>query len=189
MKKFSVVICGRPAIGKTTVAKAIAQYFNIKIVNGGDLLRDIAYSLGYSPYQANWWDTPDGIEFLRIRDKKPEYDEQVDAKMLELFQRGRHVFTSYTLPWIAPNVGIKIWLEGTAESAVKRMQIRDNIGKQEANRIAVTRFDENSALYKKQYGFDLCYDNLVFDAKISTDNLTKQEVINTANRIVADHLY
>ena len=42
-RKVSIVISGWPAVGKTTIAESIAKDFNLKLCNGGDILKMMAY--------------------------------------------------------------------------------------------------------------------------------------------------
>ncbi len=42
-RKISIVISGWPAVGKTTIAESIAKDFNLKLCNGGDILKTMAF--------------------------------------------------------------------------------------------------------------------------------------------------
>ena len=112
----SIVVSGPPAIGKTTVAKGLAQEFNLKHLSGGDILKKIASEQGFSSSGDDWWDTKDGMKFLEQRKENSEFDKKVDEKLIQLFEQGEVVITSYTLPWLTDN-GIKLWLDGTVENA------------------------------------------------------------------------
>ena len=43
----SIVISGPPAVGKTTVAKGLANEFNLIYLSGGDVLKDLAKEQGF----------------------------------------------------------------------------------------------------------------------------------------------
>ena len=43
-----MIISGPPAIGKTTVAKGLANAFNFKHLRGGAILKEIAEEEGFS---------------------------------------------------------------------------------------------------------------------------------------------
>ena len=117
----SVVVSGPPAIGKTTVAKGLADEFNLTHLSGGDILKEFASDQGFSSEGDDWWDTEEGMKFLDQRKNNPEFDKKVDEKLKTLFQSGGVVITSYTLPWMVDG-GIKIWLAGDVENSAKRMQ-------------------------------------------------------------------
>jgi len=179
----SIVISGPPAVGKTTVAKGLAEEFELKYLSGGDVLKEMAKDHGFDSQGDDWWDTQDGMKFLNQREENSEFDKKLDKKLIELFNEGKMVITSYTLPWLIKD-GIKIWLEGSRESSTKRMQSRDNMSSEDAFAITKQRFDKNKALYKKLYDFNFGDDKSVFDVIINTDNLTAKQVIDVAKETV-----
>lgn len=179
----SIVISGPPAVGKTTVAKGLAEEFNLKYLSGGDVLKKIAKEHGFESDGDDWWDTQDGMKFLAQREENSEFDKKLDDKLTKLFNQGGMIITSYTLPWLIKD-GIKIWLEGSHENSMKRMQTRDNMSSKEAYEVTKERYDKNKALYKKLYNFDFGNDKSVFDLIINTNNLTAQQVIDVAKETV-----
>ncbi|MFB5632926.1 MAG: AAA family ATPase [Nitrosopumilus sp.] len=179
----SIVISGPPAVGKTTVAKGLAEEFSLQYLSGGDVLKDMAKEQGFDSAGDDWWDTEDGMKFLNQREENSEFDKKLDEKLTKLFNEGGMVITSYTLPWLIKD-GIRIWLEGSHESSTKRMQTRDDMSSEDAYQITKQRFDKNKALYKKLYDFDFGDDKSVFDVIINTDNLTAQQVIDVAKETV-----
>ena len=178
MKK-SVVLSGPPAIGKTTVAKGLADEFNLKYLSGGDILKELASEQGFSSSGNDWWDTEDGMKFLAQRKENPEFDKKVDEKLIQLFETGNVVITSYTLPWLTDN-GIKIWLDGTVENSAKRMQNRDNMDENLALDVVKKRYNENKIIYKNLYNFEFGDDLSVFDKIIQTDGLNAEQVLDIA---------
>ena len=186
MKK-SVIISGPPAVGKTTIAKKLAEEFGLKYLSGGDALKELAYEEGFKTEGDDWWDTDEGMKFLKQRTQNPEFDKKVDEKLKDLFNRGGTVITSYTLPWLVDN-GIKIWLDGSHESSASRMKSRDNMTTEKALEITKQRYDENKMLYKKLYNFDFGEDKSVFDKVIDTDGIDVERVIETAKSTVRELL-
>lgn len=174
-------------MGKTTVAKSIAEEFNLKYLSGGDVLKEMAKEDGFDTAGDDWWDTQDGMRFLNKRAQNSEFDKKVDEKLKELFYKGGVVITSYTLPWLVDD-GIKIWLDGSHQSSASRMTMRDNMPNEEALEITKKRYDENKALYKKLYNFNFGEDMSVFDKIINTDGLTAQEVIQISKKTVKELL-
>jgi len=183
----SVIISGPPAVGKTTVAKGLAEEFSLKYLSGGDALKELAKEEGFQSEGDDWWDTPEGMKFLSQRSQNPEFDKKVDEKLKELFNQGGMVITSYTLPWLVDD-GIKIWLEGTHDSSASRMKTRDDVTKEEALEITKKRYDENKTLYKKLYNFDFGVDKSVFDKVIDTNGIDAEQVIQIAKDMVKELL-
>lgn len=179
----SIVISGPPAVGKTTVAKGLADEFNLNYLSGGDVLKELAKEEGFIVDGDDWWDTEEGMEFLEQRETNSEFDKKVDKKLIDLFNKGGMVITSYTLPWLVTD-GIKIWLDGSHDSSSKRMQNRDKMSSKEAYLITKERYDKNKALYKKLYGFNFGEDTSVFNAIINTDNLNADQVIEISKETV-----
>ena len=186
MKK-SIVISGPPAVGKTTVAKKIAEEFDATYLSGGDILKEMAMEQGYNSAGNDWWDTREGLEFLDKRKQNPDFDRKLDVRLTELFMKGGVVITSYTLPWLVDG-GVKIWLEGSHASSTERMQNRDNMSTKDAFNITKQRFDNNKELYKKIYDFDFGQDKSVFDVIVDTDGLTASQVIDSVIDLVRGKL-
>ena len=178
---------GPPAIGKTTVAKGLAQEFNLNYLSGGDILKEIANEQGFSSSNDDWWDTEDGMKFLEQRKENSEFDKKVDEKLIQLFKHGDIVITSYTLPWLIDN-GIKLWLDGTVENSAKRMQNRDNMDESQALDVVKKRFNENKIIYKNLYNFEFGDDLSVFDKIIQTDGLNAEQVLEIAKLTVRELL-
>jgi cytidylate kinase len=183
----SIVLSGPPAVGKTTVAKGLAERFSLKYLSGGDVLKEMARDEGFDPTGDDWWDTEDGMMFLKKREENSNFDKTLDERLIKLFNEGGMVITSYTLPWLVKD-GVKIWLDGSHESSTKRMQNRDDMSSDEAYQITKTRYDKNKALYKKLYNFDFGQDKSVFDAIINTDNLSAQQVIDLTSETIKKFL-
>ena len=179
----SIIISGPPAIGKTTVAKGLAEEFDLVHLSGGDILKELAKDKGFDTKRNDWWDTQEGMNFLIERQENSEFDKNVDDKLKKLFSKGNVVITSYTLPWIVDG-GVKIWLSGSKKNSVQRMTIRDNLSETNALGIVQKRYNENKIIYKTLYGFEFGEDLSVFDKIIETDNLNAKQVLEIAKLTV-----
>ena len=179
----SIIISGPPAIGKTTVAKGLAEEFDLVHLSGGDILKELAKDKGFDTKRNDWWDTQEGMNFLIERQENSEFDKNVDDKLKKLFSKGDVVITSYTLPWLVDG-GVKIWLSGSKKNSVQRMTIRDNLSETNALGIVQKRYNENKIIYKTLYGFEFGEDLSVFDKIIKTDNLNAKQVLEIAKSTV-----
>jgi CMP/dCMP kinase len=164
----SIVISGWPAVGKTTMASEIAKEFNFKSYNGGDILKMLARDKGYSVSRNDWWDTEEAKRFMAERKTDPNFDRQVDKKLVEIVKTEKAVITSYTLPWLVEGP-VKFWLKGSQLNRAKRMANRDNLPLEEAQKIVKIRDEENKAIYRRLYQFEFGQDLTVFDFSINTD--------------------
>ena len=185
VNKFSVVISGWPAVGKTTIAAKLAEEFGLVMYNGGDILKMLAAEKDYSTASEDWWDTAEAKKFMRERKSDPSFDKKVDKKLSELVKKEGAVITSYTLPWLVKEESvIKLWLRGSTENRARRMANRDSISFAEAKKIITIRDDENKKIYRRLYGFSFGEDLTVFDYMLNTDRLPLDPLIEISKLIV-----
>ena len=184
-KKFSIVISGWPAVGKTTIAGSLGEEFGLTMYNGGDILKMLASESGYSTQRDDWWDTDEAKKFMEQRRSDPSFDKRVDKKLGDIVKKGGAVITSYTLPWLVQDdTLIKLWLRGSADNRAKRMANRDSISFAEAKKIVKLRDEENRRIYHKLYNFHFGEDLSVFDYVLNTDKLPLESLIEVSKLIV-----
>lgn len=189
VNKFSIVISGWPAVGKTTIAGKLAEEFGLVMYNGGDILKMFAAEKGYSTERDDWWDTDEAKKFMRERRSDPSFDKKVDKKLGEIVRKGGAVITSYTLPWLVKEDSvIKLWLRGSPDNRAKRMANRDGFGFAEAKKIIALRDEENKKIYHRLYGFHFGEDLTVFDYVLNTDRLPLHSLIEISELIVRRHI-
>ena len=183
MQNVSVVISGSAAVGKTTLAHALAKEFGFRLYNGGDILKEIARQEGYVISGNDWWDSDEAIGFMKERKKNPVFDKQVDEKLINIAKEGSVIITSHTLPWLATE-SITFWLSASQEKRSERMSQRDKITVTDALRIVKMRDRENKKIYKKIYGSDFGDSLEVFDFMINTEILTLDSVVYLCKEII-----
>ncbi|MDE1846339.1 MAG: AAA family ATPase [Candidatus Micrarchaeota archaeon] len=171
----SIILCGMPASGKTTVAKIIASKLGFAVIGGGDILKEMARDRGYKITGDDWWDTPDGIKFLRERDGNPDFDKEADRRIVQKIKEGNFVVTSYTAPWLSKE-GFKVWLGATQDNRAGRMSLRDSSAMDESKAATKIRDDENTSLYRKLYKIDFGADMSPFDLIVDTNEIFAEQV-------------
>jgi cytidylate kinase len=181
----AIIISGPPSVGKTTVAKDLAKKFGIKLVGGGDILKEFASERGYHVSGNDWWDTQEGIRFLEERKTNFNFDKKVDERLCIEAQNGDVVITSYTLPWLT-EYGIKVWLKGSVENRAKRMAERDGIDLEAAKEAVRSRDSKNTEHYRKLYKIEFGKDLTVFDFVINTDLFTKDRVVKVCRNLIEE---
>lgn len=183
MKKIVICISGMAGTGKSTLSKKLATKYNLKCYSGGDALKDLAKAEGYDVSRQGWWESPEGLNFLKERVIDPKFDKAVDAKLLEHAQQGNVLLDSWTMPWLLKE-GFKIWLMASIEKRAARVAERDKITVNEAFKVLEEKEDRTKAIYTKLYGFVLGEDFAPFDLVLDTDNLNAQEVFEVLCRVI-----
>ena len=171
----AIIVSGMSAVGKTTVSKKVAHKLGLKVVGGGDVLKEMAVEEGYTPGGEDWWDAKEGMKFLEARKRSSGFDKEVDMRLLEKAKKGNVVITSYPLPWLSKQ-GLKVWLSGGVETRAKRMAKRDHLDEKACRDVLAVRDVENYKLYKKIYKIDFGEDLKPFDLLVDTDSIAESEV-------------
>ena len=182
-KKTVICISGMAGTGKTTLSKKLAEKYNLKCYSGGDALKELAKAEGYDVSRQGWWESPEGLNFLKERVIDPKFDKAVDAKLLEHAQQGNVLLDSWTMPWLLKE-GFKIWLMASIEKRATRVAERDKITVNEAFKVLDEKEARTKAIYKKLYGFVLGEDFAPFDLVLDTDNLDAEEVFEVLCRVI-----
>lgn len=177
-KKIVVCICGMAGCGKSTLAKKIAEKYKLHYFSGGDALKALALEAGYKPVGRGWWESEEGMEFLKKRTQDSSFDRKIDEKLLQWAKQGNVVLDSWTMPWLLKS-GFKIWLEASPEERARRIVQRDRISIEKAFSALEEKDAKTKAIYKRLYGFDLGEDFSPFDLILDVNQLSSEEVFQT----------
>jgi len=124
MKNLLFVVGGPGSSGSSTIAKMLAEYFNVERVYSGAVFREVVASQGYKTLDDFYIANKDNKE------KFFEIDRKVDSFMLERAKEGNALMDSKAFAGLATINGIsctaKIWLEANIDTRIKRF-----LGKQE----------------------------------------------------------
>ncbi len=184
-----IVICvsGLAGTGKSTVAKKLAKRYGLRYYSGGDALKELAKEERYNPTDRGWWESPDGLKFLALREKDPKFDRLVDEKLLCYQRQGNVLLDSWTMPWLVER-GFKIWLLASLEKRAERIAKRDGIILQQALQVIKQKEEKTKAIYKNLYGFVLGEDFKPFDLVLDTDCLSADEVFQALCKVIDNML-
>ena len=184
-QKMVICISGMAGTGKSTLSKKLAKKYNLKRYSGGDALKELAKAEGYDASREGWWETPEGLNFLKTRATDPKFDRAVDAKLLEYADTGNVLLDSWTMPWLLKS-GFKIWLMASIEKRAARVAVRDGITPEEAIKVLEEKEAATKAIYQKLYGFVLGEDFAPFDLVLDTDKLNADEVFEVLCRVIGN---
>lgn len=185
-KKISVVISGMPSVGKTTAARAIARKFHLKLIAGGDMLKEMAIERGYEPAGSDWWDTKEGMKFLAERRRNPDFDKEVDRRLSEYLKKGGLVITSYPIAWLSDE-GIRLWFHASQKTRAKRLAGRDGISFSNALNVLKHRDIDNKKLYKRLYNISFGNDVTPFNFVVDTEEMTAAKVAIITCKLVSEY--
>ena len=177
-KEIVVCISGMAGTGKSTLAKKLAKKYRLRYYSGGDALKALAAEEGCDSSKRGWWESPEGLSFLKKRENNLEFDKSVDDKLLEYAQQGRVLLDSWTMPWLL-KTGFKIWLVASVQKRAERIAKRNRISIKEATQMLEEKEARTKTIYKKLYGFTLGEDFEPFNLVLDTDNLNASEVFQT----------
>ena len=185
-KKVVICISGMTGSGKSTVAKKLADKYGLGYFSGGNALKILAQEEGYESDVRGWWETAEGLNFLKQRMADPVFDKKIDEKLLELAAEGNVVLDSWTVPWLLKE-GFKVWLEASPQVRAKRVVTRDSISDEEALKALTEKDERTRQIYKSLYGFDLGHDLTPFNLVLATDELDPDDIFYAVS-LVTDSL-
>ncbi len=173
---MKITLCGKPGSGKSTVAKAIAEEFNLKHYSTGDLMRKIAAEKGYK------------IEdYMKV--VGPEIDNEVDEWVENIGKNeDNFIFDSRMAFNFIPDA-IKIYLDVSFEEGAKRIFLkqRDSEKKaenwQELAKRNEDRWETDRKRLEKLYGVNM--DNKKnYNAYIDSTGKEIEDVVKEVKRII-----
>jgi len=182
-KKVAICVCGLTGCGKSSVARRLAKRYGLRYFSGGDALKALAVEAGYKICERGWWESAQGLRFLKLRTEDSGFDRRVDEKLLGLAKDGNVVLDSWTMPWLLEK-GFKIWLEASPMARAKRAARRNGISVGAALKILKEKDNLARRIYRNLYGFVLGEDFSPFDVILSTDLLSVREVFRVVCLVV-----
>ncbi|MEX0765870.1 MAG: AAA family ATPase [bacterium] len=138
-----VAIAGPIGVGKSTVAKLLAQQLGYRYISGGEVFRDIARQRGISVTEVN-----------RLAERDPSLDHELDRRQRELAQQGDCVVESRLSGWMV-EADLKVWLKAPSEIRAERVAARERQPIAAAQAELAERERSEWARYKQLYGIDV----------------------------------
>jgi cytidylate kinase len=175
-KKVLVLISGYAATGKSTLGRALAKRLGIPYYSGGDALMRLARKMGFNARGRKWWDTEEGMRFLRMREENFEFDRKVDEELVQIAKEGSAVIDGWVIPWLVYD-GFKVWLKADLETRAARLAKRGKMGYEEALKVLKEREERNRELYMRLYGIKWGEDLAPFHLVLDSTRLGKEDVL------------
>lgn len=169
-KGITITISGLSGAGKTTIAKEIAKVGKLKLVNSGDIFRQIAKEKKMPLEQ-----------FSKIR--KPEIDYELDKRTIKLAKEGNVVIVGRIAGYAAGDYADwKIFVDCALDIRAKRVAKREGKSVTKAKKDIEKRDKADADHYWKLYKIDDT-DKKIYDIVINTSYLTKKETIQLARNL------
>ena len=166
------------AVGKSSLAEAIASKYNLRSYSAGALLRKIAQKNGFQSTE-NFWDTEEGFRLCEKRKTDTRFDKQLDQVTTKYLDKGDVVVTAWAMPWIYQNKScLKIWLKASLETRALRMSSRDKIPFNQALKRTKQRDGSDKLLLFRLYRIRLERDLTPFDLVLNTERLTRKRALS-----------
>lgn len=170
-----IAISGPHGAGKTTIAKSIANAFNLRYLSAGQIFRELARKKGMNI-----------IEFTKYVSKHPDIDIMIDKLVKKEALKNDIVLDSQlAYKMIEELKPIKILVTARADDRVKRVMQRENISYSDAKLEIELRDREERKRFKRLYNVDL-WNPEDFHLVINTSKLSKRESIKLGVCLVGE---
>jgi predicted cytidylate kinase len=163
-----ITVSGLPGSGTTTVCGLLTKRLGWRYANTGQVFRQMAAEADIS------------LDELGQRaESDARIDRQLDARTVEMARTCEKVILEGRLcGWMARRHGLpalKVWLEASPETRVRRVSRRDGQSLGQAMRDMVERERSESKRYAEHHGIDIA-DLSIYDLVIDTEQYAAAEV-------------
>jgi cytidylate kinase len=169
-----ITISGPPGGGKTTVATAIAETFDLDHVSGGDIFRSLADERGYSL-----------VEFNALAEEDDSIDRDLDHRLRKTArERGDLVLESRLSGWMAGDYAdLRVWLDAPLDVRAARIADREGVDPETARRETKTREDSEKRRYREYYGIEF-EDRSIYDLAVNTARWSEDAVVEVVSTTI-----
>ena len=172
-----ITISGKPGSGKSTIAKLLAEKYNLKRYSTGDFFRAKAKERGISLH-----------EYSMLAEQSHEHDKETDSWQAELGKKENNFIIDGRLSHIYIPNAIKIFLDVSKEIGAERVmkekrEGEEAIDKKHALQLWETRIKSEQKRYHEYYKINH-HDYSRYDFVLDTSNLTKEEVLEKISEFI-----
>ena len=171
---MKIILGGIPGSGKGTVAKLLAEKYNLKNYSVGGLRRDIAKSKNITIEQLNKIDEAQ-LDYNKTSDKL------VDDFQKELSKKDNFIIDGRLSAIFIPNADLKIYLDADLNERAKRIFENKRpeesfLNIEETKNKILEREKSDSKRYNKIYGITDYKNKKYYDLILNTTNKTPEEI-------------
>ncbi|MFQ6135793.1 MAG: (d)CMP kinase [Candidatus Hydrothermarchaeales archaeon] len=167
-----VTVGGPIGSGKTTIAEALAEKFDLRHISAGRVFREMAEKMGMSL-----------AEFSKFAEEHHELDREVDERQVEMAKEGNAIVDGRLSGWML-DADLKIWLNAPLKVRAKRVANREKKSFEVALRETKDRERSEKKRYEEIYDIDL--DDLsVYDVILNTAKWDAEGVVEIIGKMIS----
>lgn len=167
-----VVALGGPiGVGKSTVARDLAERLGVPVVSAGEVFRELARRRGVSVTELN-----------RLAENDSMIDRDLDRLQGDLARKGPCIVESRLSGWMV-EADLKIWLDAPLDIRAARVAGREGQVSDEARRELLIRERSEWLRYKALYGIEFA-DRSPYHLVIDTSRWEPAVIAEALERLV-----
>lgn len=159
-----IAIGGPIGVGKSTVARGLAERLGIPCISAGGVFRELAVRRGISV-----------VELNRLAEGDPSIDRDLDRLQAELSRSGPCVVESRLAGWMV-EADFKVWLDAPLEVRAARVAGREGKDAEGAREELLVRERSEWSRYKALYGIDIT-DRAPFHLVVDTSRWNPEVIV------------
>ncbi len=172
-----ITISGFHGTGKSTIARAIAEEFNLRYIAAGDLFRQMAKEKQMSIE-----------EFSKYAEQNPEIDHLIDTRTIDEAKNGNVIIDGLLAAWKTRTVSnFNILLIASTQTRIERIALRENRPYEEIKNETLIRENIEIERFKKLYDIDL-NNYSIYDVVLNTALWSKESIIHVIIILIKEHL-
>lgn len=174
---LTIAISGLHGAGTTTVAKALAETFNLRYISAGMIFRQLAKEKGMSLSALS-----------KMAEEDPNIDREIDDRTQREAKTGTVVIDAYIAGWVARRFAdLTIYLRAPLEVRVLRIAGRENRPYEEMLEETQVREESEQRRFREFYGIDVS-DLRLFDLVLDTEHFNAVATIDICTTAVKAYL-
>ncbi len=174
---LTIAVSGLHGAGTTTVAKALAEAFNLRYISAGMIFRQLAKEKGVTL-----------AEFSKIAEEDPQIDQEIDDRTTREAETSNVVIDAYIAGWVVRrHADLAIYLHAPLDVRALRIANRESRQYEEILDETQVREESEQSRFREFYGIDVT-DTRLFDLVLNTEHFNAVATISICTAAVKAYL-